>query len=122
MPPRVKTPCRFCPEETGVTPLKPTPNVATMTLAITSPGEGERLWKHVLFGTSTCVQMIEGYAALDMPGNPKEALVALRDRIQKVLLKYEEPHGINSSGSPPEPSPADKPADEAFAGGVSDGS
>lgn len=93
-----------------------------MMLAITTPGEGQRLWKHVLFGTSTCVSMIEGYAALDMPGNPKEALVALRDRIQKVLLKYEEPNANNSSGSPSEPSPADKLAGEALPGGVADDS
>ena len=122
MPPRVKPRCRFCPDDVQQTPLKPTPPAASMTLAITTPGEGERLWKHVLFGTSTCVSMIEGYAALDMPGNPTAALVALRDRIQKVLLKYEEPHANNSSGSPSEPSPADKPADEALPGGVSDGS
>lgn len=64
--------------------------------------------------------MIEGYAELNMPGNPTAALVALRDRIQKVLLKYEEPNADNPSGSPPEPSSADKPADEAFAGGISD--
>jgi molybdopterin biosynthesis enzyme len=97
--------------------------MATVTLAITSPGEGERLWKHVLFGTSTCVAMVEGYAALDMPGNPKEALVALRDRIQKVLLKYEEPHADNTSGSTPEPLPSgDEPASETLARGISDGS
>jgi hypothetical protein len=41
--------------------------------------------------------MIEGYAALDMPGNPLEALVALRDRIQKVLSKYGEPN-VESQG------------------------
>jgi hypothetical protein len=115
MPPRVKTPCRFCPEPTQT--LKPTPVPETMRLAITTPGEGERLWKHVLFGTSTCISMIEGYAALDMPGNPQAALVALRDRIDKVLSKYEEPHAINQSGSPPEHLPSgDEPASETLEG------
>lgn len=106
MPPRTQPHCRFCPQPAAA----PTPSPAqppTVTLAITSPGEGERLWKHVLFGTSTCITMIEGYAALDMPGNPKEALVALRDRIQKVLSKYGEPHAQDESRSPTEPASSD---------------
>src|SRR5258708_28331759 len=95
MPPRFTPRCRFCPQPASAPVLKPTPTVQDVTLAITSPGEGERLWKHVLFGTSTCVSMIEGYAALSMPGNPRAALVALRDRIEEVLSKYEESHGLH---------------------------
>ena len=107
MPPRNKAKCRFCPQTATAIALKPTPAPNAATLAITLPGEGERLWKHVLFGTSTCVAMIEGYAGLSMPGNPKAALVALRDRISTVLQKYEEPHGDLEDSRPPEPPASD---------------
>ena len=117
MPPRYTPKCRFCPQPASKQVLKPTPSVQTVKLAITSPGEGERLWKHVLFGTSTCVAMIEGYAALDMPGSPCEALVALRDRIQKVLSKYEEPHAHLESDGPAQHEPSrDEPESEALPG------
>jgi len=33
-------------------------------------GEAERLWRHVMFGTGTCVGMIEGYLNIGMPGDP----------------------------------------------------
>jgi molybdopterin biosynthesis enzyme len=93
------------------------PVIKNMTLAITSPGEGERLWKHVLFGTSTCVQMIEGYADLAMPGNPCAALVALRDRIEKVLSKYEESHADDHSrGAAEHRAPDDEPQSQALPG------
>src|SRR5258708_28958960 len=116
MPPRYQPKCRFCPTTASEQELKPTPTMQSV-LAITSPGEGERLWKHVLFGTSTCVSMIEGYSSLGMPGSPKDALVALRDRIQKVLSKYEEAHAPDESGDSPEPPTSrDDPESEALPG------
>lgn len=63
----------------------------TAMLNITSDGEGMRLWKHVLFGTGTCIGMIEGYAALGMPGDPYEALCQLRERLNQVISTYEAP-------------------------------
>lgn len=64
--------------------------------------------------------MIEGYAALTMPGNPKDALVALRDRIQKVLSKYEEANETSESRGPAEPvPPADQPESETLPGRIS---
>lgn len=51
--------------------------------------EYHKLWRHVLIGTGTCVRMLEGYANLSMPGDPLEALVDLRDRLSKIINKYE---------------------------------
>lgn len=85
---RIKCRRGNCPEKvTSPAQAKAAPTVSV--LKITSEGEGERLWKHVLFGTGTCVGMIEGYAALAMPGNPLEAIVSLRDRLNKLIHKYE---------------------------------
>jgi hypothetical protein len=69
--------------------LKAKPDTSSATLSITTPGEGQRLWKHVLFGTSTCISMIEGYAALGMPGDPCCALTEMRDRLTKVISNIE---------------------------------
>jgi hypothetical protein len=48
------------------------------------------LWKHVLFGTGTCISMIEGYAKAKLTGNPLKGLLQLRDRLNRVIALYEE--------------------------------
>lgn len=91
MPPRnAPKACRTCP-----TPKKPAPATPTATgqayipppLTVT---DGLRLWKHVLFGTATCISMIEGYAADEMPGDPIDGVKYLRDRLQKVIQLLED--------------------------------
>jgi hypothetical protein len=74
---------------------------AARVLAITSQGEGERLWKHVLFGTMTCVAMIEGYADLAMPGDCVQGVTLLRDRLDAVLTKLKsKTNGPEAAASP----------------------
>jgi len=48
-------------------------------------GEAERLWRHVLFGTGTCVGMIAGYVEIDMPGDPLPQLEALANRLSQII-------------------------------------
>lgn len=98
MPPRPTRPdqnkaCATCPSARQKKTQSST-STAQPHLAITMPGEGERLWKHVLFGTSTCISMIEGYAALDMPGDCQNTIASLRDRLNAVLnnLVERSPH------------------------------
>lgn len=86
--------CRFCPDQQQPpqqvkATLKAKPDTSKATLSITTPGEGQRLWKHVLFGTSTCISMIEGYADLGMPGDPRSALIEMRDRLNQVISNIE---------------------------------
>jgi hypothetical protein len=64
--------CKKCPE------TKP-------DAMLTSQTEGERLWKHVCVGASTCINMIEQYAKLGMKGFPAEELRSLKDRLERVL-------------------------------------
>lgn len=86
MPPRPTRPqknCPTCPTSRAMAAASP----PARTLAITSQGEGDRLWKHVLFGTMTCVTMIEGYVDLGMPGDCAQGIATLRDRLDAVLTK-----------------------------------
>src|SRR5262245_46588483 len=97
MPPRNRKPCRNCPEA-RLTPTldavakavaPPRPSRPAPVLAITSASEGERLWRHVVVGTSTCISMIEQYDALDMPGINVPNLRSMRDRLQTLIQKHE---------------------------------
>lgn len=70
--------CRNCPDE-GNTVLKPETKPLIFVnkykdkvldeRLVKSETESQRLWNHVLFGTSTCIQMIHGYASLGLPGD-----------------------------------------------------
>lgn len=64
---------------------------------VSSRSESERLWKHVLFGTGTCIGMIEGYTALNLPGDPRAGLKKLRDRINTLITKHEAKHAPPSA-------------------------
>lgn len=44
-----------------------------------------RLWTHVLYGSQTCIKMIEGYAELGMPGDPLPQLVELKKRVDRLV-------------------------------------
>jgi hypothetical protein len=58
---------------------------ATLSPAITLEGQGQRLWDHVLFGTGTCVGMIQGYANLGLPGDPCNQIEDLIGQLSAVL-------------------------------------
>ena len=88
MPPRnASKACRTCPQPKPPASTPPTATVQALPLTVT---DGVRLWKHVLFGTATCVSMIEGYAADEMPGDPLEGVKHLRNRLQKVIQLLED--------------------------------
>lgn len=98
---RSKRRCRNCPDEEAV---KPTPNVATNKYAdrvleprlVTQVSESERLWNHVLFGTGTCIGMIEGYAKLGLPGDPAPQIQQLIQRLQGVLKGIKSNENLDS--------------------------
>ena len=52
-----------------------------------------RLWRHVLFGTGTCLSMIEGYTGLNMPGDVLADLYDLRKRLNSVISIHEAKNG-----------------------------
>lgn len=123
MPPRFKKPCYRCPSaeddrrrgfavDGTASPASPAAAVPTLnggtTLAVTSESEGLRLWRHVLFGAGTCIGMIEGYQCLGMPGNPKDDLVVLRDRLHNIITKIE---ATNEDPVPDERQPPVEPLD-----------
>ena len=57
---------------------------------VTQTGESQRLWRHVLYGTATCLGMIEGYANLGMSGDPLPQLLQLSERLQKLIKTFED--------------------------------
>jgi len=57
---------------------------------ISVDGEAERLWKHVLFGTGTCVGMLSGYTALELPGDPLPHLYSLAERLHEIIATHEK--------------------------------
>lgn len=54
---------------------------------MTTETEADRLWKHVLVGTSTCISMIGQYQSLGMPNMPIEGVTQLRDALNTILEK-----------------------------------
>src|SRR5438445_13774902 len=116
---RNKRKCGNCPEPlarvVAVTPQvgRPPEPRAVQGLYLATSDEGQRLWKHVCFGTSTCISMIEGYALMQMPGDPTEALKQMRDRLDKVLTALEQANAPVDSAERPSPSsPTDDPSPE----------
>jgi hypothetical protein len=97
---RNKRRCRNCPDAqpAAVQPVQVAATQIATKLAgkkfdnnlLTRPGESDRLWNHVLFGTATCVGMIEGYVALGLPGNPHPQIVELVQRLVNVAKQIEE--------------------------------
>lgn len=80
-------PCKTCPQKQAMPPA--------LRVAIQSLPEqqGQYLWSHVVFGTGTCISMIEGYAKHGMPGANANAIHALRDRLNGVLDALKGHHG-----------------------------
>jgi hypothetical protein len=92
--------CRNCPDaqpaiaqpvQDAVTKLAPKLSGKRLDNdLLTRAGESDRLWNHVLFGTATCVGMIEGYVALGLPGNPQPQIVELIRRLSNVVKQLED--------------------------------
>lgn len=92
MPPRNrKPPCHNCPPAKERQPKLPSqPAKAPAEVRDFGTSEALRLWNHILFGTGTCVGMIEGYTALNMPGDPLDGIKHLRDRLTTIINTHEE--------------------------------
>jgi len=92
--------CRNCPDEQTPSAAKTAASNATAKVAgskidptiITSCGEGQRLWNHVLFGTSTCIGMMRGYATLGMPGDPLPQLREIISMLTDIKNQLENQH------------------------------
>ena len=92
--------CRNCPDSPQAPVLpksKPAqteqkPASVLSQRLIDDESEGLRLWNHVLFGTKTCCDMIDGYANLDMPGDPRQKIRELIASLTTTLNKLESKH------------------------------
>lgn len=76
--------CSTCPKPEPVLPT-----IVTVDPEAYNEQQAERLWRHVLVGTSTCVGMLEAYAEIGMPGNPSAGIGLLRDRLNKLLTQLD---------------------------------
>lgn len=86
-----KKPCTNCPKP------KPTvKSVVVQPLAVfnVEMDQGLRLWKHVLFGTGTCIDMIEGYMKGNLPGDPIDGVKHLRDRLTQIINTLEAKNDV----------------------------
>jgi len=59
---------------------------------LTTDGEGCRLWRHVIFGTHTCLSMLAGYAKLGMPGDPVPELRLMVAKLNRIIEILEKPN------------------------------
>ena len=95
--------CRNCPDSPQAPPLlqskvaqtEQKPASVLSQRVIDTDSEGLRLWNHVLFGTKTCCDMIQGYADLGMPGDPRlkirELIGSLTNTLQQLESKHANP-------------------------------
>lgn len=100
MPPRNRRPpCHNCPKaraeqtqpEPKRTPKQPPQPAAAVTPLVGFPdSEALRLWNHILFGTGSCIGMIEGYTTRNLYGDPLEGIKHLRDRLNAVIQIHED--------------------------------
>lgn len=69
------------------------------TRVLTSEAESQFLWRHVLYGTGTIVGVIHGYATLGLPGDPRDGIKALIDKLTDALKVLEERAGNETLAS-----------------------
>lgn len=96
--------CRNCPDPAPpVKAQSPPPAVAKYAGKTLDPNlvnrsdESARLWNHVLFGTGTCVGMIEGYVSMGLPGDPLPQIDLLIKRLSAVSKQLEERNADRTS-------------------------
>lgn len=82
---RNKRPCKNCPQSPDGEQKVNAKGINYTVTYVGPQDQGEKLWKHVLFGTGTCINMIEGYAKMQMPGDPLPGLKELRDRLNVII-------------------------------------
>lgn len=52
--------------------------------------EYEKLWRHGLVGTSSCVGLLEGYSDIGMPMVPVKQIRELAERLLRIVEKEEK--------------------------------
>lgn len=79
--------CRNCPDtKDGLPPPEPMVAVASPT---TRP-DAEKLWQFGLYSCSTVLELLFGYVAMDMPGDPLPKLKRLHARLGEIIQTREE--------------------------------
>jgi hypothetical protein len=78
--------CRNCPEDKqGLPPPEP-PKPKTATYE----GESEKLWHQALYSCGNLVELLFGYVAMDVPGDPLPAMKRLHARLGEIIQTREE--------------------------------
>jgi hypothetical protein len=57
----------------------------SINLVLSSEGEGKRIWEHVQTATALCIGMMEGYVQFGLSGASRDALAALRIRLDALI-------------------------------------
>jgi len=75
---------------------------------LTSDGESQYLWRHVLYGAGTIVGLIAGYAKHGLQGEPRDEIKALIATLNDALKALDERAGneipLTRVGLPDHPS------------------
>lgn len=82
--PRRARSCRGCKDPEIVATKAIEKAIAATPKVLVPAEEGARMWRHVLFGTGTCIGMMHGYAEQGMPGVDVEQIQALIVSLDKV--------------------------------------
>lgn len=84
--------CRNCPEtKDGLPPPEPQPAPVTPTFG----AEAEKLWQYAVYATSTALEVLGGYVAMDVPGDPLPKLKRLHARLGEIIKTREERTNAN---------------------------
>lgn len=78
--------CRNCPQPGKQEPRLREPKPLTATYE----GESDKLWRQTLYACGTTVELLFGYVAMDVPGEPLPVLKRLHDRLGEIIHIREE--------------------------------
>jgi len=79
--------CRNCPEEANaLPPPQPQPAATTPTFG----SESSRLWQFSLYACNTALELMYGFAVMDVPGDPVPSLKRLHTRLGEIIQLREE--------------------------------
>jgi len=56
----------------------------------TYEGEAAQLWQHAIYAGATLAELLFGYVALDVPGDPLPAMRRLHARLGEIIQIREE--------------------------------
>jgi len=93
--------CRNCPEDWhGLSPpVKSPPQPKTFSPSdlpkgpggvLTYESEAAKLWQHAIYASATLAELLFGYVATDMPGDPLPAMRRLHARLGEIIQIREE--------------------------------